>query len=206
MPKIEGVTAYPLVWPVGWQETPAADRRRSAYKVPPGRARDDLFESARLLGVREVVLSTNQRLGVNGQLYTRDREPDDPGAAVYWTDAKSKKPRVMACDRWKLVFENVRALGLAIDAMRALERSGASQVFERAFDSFGLLPAAVSAAPSWRVVLGFSPSFRVNRKAIEDAWKDRAKLRHPDVGGTAADMILLNDAKRQALEEIERGY
>src|SRR3546814_19053229 len=46
-----------------------------------------------------------------------------------------------ACDRWDTVRDNVRAIGKTIEAIRGIERWGASDMMERAFSAFEALPA-----------------------------------------------------------------
>lgn len=193
------VEAYPLQWPVGWPRTERYRVKNGAYTVPFIRARDDVFRSVRLLGGRDVVLSTNIPLRRDGIPLAGQRQPDDVGVAVYWTDPK-KKPRVIACDAWRKVDHNVRAVGLALEGLRSIDRAGASQILERAFTGFAALPAPMGG--DWRQVLGFAPGTRPMRGQIEDAYRARVHTAHPDTGGSHDLMVALNDARAAALREI----
>lgn len=165
-------------------------------------ARDELLHGLFLLGGREVIVSSNVPLRRDGYPAASYSEPRDPGVAVYWTTRKGE-PRVMACDHWRLVHHNVRAIGLAIEALRALERSGASQILDRAFAGFAALPAQAGpdGTPPWRDILGL-PDAAVTRAQIETAYRERLRTEHPDVGGTHESMVALNRARAQAYAEV----
>jgi hypothetical protein len=121
---------------------------------------------------------------------------------VWWHD-KQNRERVMACDQWRLVRENVRAIGLTIDALRMISRAGASDLLDRAFTGFAALPAHVKVQRPWRDVLGFEGENGVSRERIEHAYKVLARQRHPDTETGSHDaMVELNYAKEQALEEL----
>ena len=192
--------AYPLSWPVGWKRTPRFRRKPAPYKVGFGRARDDLIHSLELLRARDVVLSSHLRTRLDGYPLAKQREPDDPGVAVYWID-RDGRPRVMACDKWDRVKDNVRALGLAIEAFRMLERTGASEILDRAFTGFAALPAEARQR-TWREVLCLVDRHPVDREDVEIAYRTLARTRHPDRGGRPEEMVELNRARDQALREI----
>jgi len=153
-----------------------------------------------------IVISSNIPVRRDGLPYADSREPADPGIAVYWDERKAwnsakgayeLEPRVIACDAWKTTRENMRAIGLAIGALRMLERTGASEILDRAFTGFAALPAA-SSAPSWWGPLGLTSS-PASVEDVERAYRDRVKTAHPDVGGSHEAMVALNAARREAL-------
>jgi len=197
------VDAYPLAWPVGWERTASWQRKGAPYQVSFARARDELMRSIRLLGGTDVVISSNVPLRRDGLPYANVAEPRDAGVAVYWT--QKRKPRVMACDCWSKVRDNLRAIGLAIDGLRAVERSGASQILERAFTGFAALPADAGAVgvPHWRDVLEYGNS-PPTREAIDRHYRILAQDAHPDKGGSNERMVELNRAREQALREVPR--
>lgn len=175
-----------------------------------GRARDEVVNTLKKMRAAEFVISSNIALRRDGLPYVGSAEPDDVGVAVYWTERKwvdGKQivtPRVMACDRWRKVQENIRAIGLALEAMRALERSGASQVFERAYASFGMLPPAKRTKP-WREVLGIPLDVIVTPSHINSAWRELARIHHPDKsGGSTERMAEINRARDEALADPNR--
>jgi hypothetical protein len=195
--------AFPLRWPVGWARTHRDDRRESRYQVTFARARDELLRSVYQLGAedQDVVISSNIALRRDGRPYANQAEPTDPGIAVYWT--QDRQPRVMACDCWRTTRDNLRAVGLTIDALRAIDRSGATQLLERAFTGFAALPATTgdTCAPHWRDVLGLNGGPLTQRDVLA-AFKARLQFCHPDSGGSHDLMVELNRARDEALREL----
>lgn len=189
--------AYPLDWPVTWPRRAAAQRTSSAYKVTFVQARDALLVELRRMGAGRVVLSSNVRLGRGGLALGDYKEPTDPGVAVYWNDAK-KVRHVVACDVWRTVRENMRAVCLAIEALRALRRSGAGQVIDRAFDGLALPERAGTANdPPWWEVLRVSSTAQPDQ--IKSAYRELVRVHHPDRGGSDDDWNRLNRAYAAAL-------
>lgn len=203
-----GATEYPLSWPAGWPREKY--RKRSAFAPRTvHKAADAVFGELERLRVRgDVVISTN----VGG---VSRAQPSDPGVAVYFHVREPSRctnchggrcsacpfgPRVLACDRWDRVEDNLWAVKLHIEALRGLDRWGVGTL-ERIFSGYTALPE--SATPSdWRSVLGLKTLDRVDRVAIHAAFKARALIAHPDRGGSNAAMARLNAARDAALKEI----
>jgi hypothetical protein len=207
------IEAFPLAWPTGWARTPAHKRERSKYSVTIGRARDEALATVRAMGGRQPVITTNVQTRRDGLFYANAPEPQDPGVAIYWNDAKNR-PRVIACDAWRTLRDNMRAIGLTLEALRQLERTHCTQILERAYQGFAALPADTNAARpkrTWWDVLGLSVTrFRRNgptapdgilRDDIETAYRQLARERHPDAGGSNEQMAELNQARVEALKE-----
>ncbi len=215
----EVASGFPLSWPAGWARTPAFARKRSRYELDFARSRDAIARSLRLMGARDVTISSNVPLRRDGLPRSGTREPEDPGVAVYWLvrDASGQLTRrVMACDCWRTVRENFRALALALEGMRAMERSGAAQVLDRVSQSLALAASAITAGDAsnggardggaerdlhWRDVLGVRGQ-AISREQLEDAYRALVRQRHPDAGGSHEAMTALNRARDQAMKEI----
>lgn len=198
---IPGITAYPLQWPPDWPRT--RYRENARYQVDFARARDELIREVGLLGARDIVISSNLPLRRDGYPLAGTSEPIDPGVAVYWTTSKGE-PKVMACDRWRRVRENVRAVGLAIEGLRAIQRSGATQILDRAFLGFAALPAVAgqTVLRSWRELLGLPAVF--TRYELEHRFRELARNAHPDIaGGSHEAMSELNAARTAAIAHLE---
>jgi hypothetical protein len=204
------VSAHPLSWPDGWPRTPAGKRQDSKNRFKrPGRnqpywtfaeARDELGNELDRMGARNVVLSSNYELRLDGLPRGNQARPDDTGVAVYFTLKGVQK--VMACDMHVRAEENMRSIALALDAMRALERHGGGVMMERAFEGFTALPAP-GAKRNWREVLGFEPNAAVYEAAIDAKYRDLAKMHHPDrPGGSHDAMAELSRARDEALKAV----
>ncbi len=189
------IEAYPLCWPDGWPRKHRWQRSRSRYEVDFAKARDHLVHELALAGGRHVVIWTNVPLRRDGLPLAGMRQPEDPGVAVYWDDRKGRA-MVLACDVWETVRENLRAVGLAVEAIRSLERTGSSEVLERAFSGYARLPAG---SDHWSV-LGLPKGS--GKAALTARLRELAHAHHPDRGGDPAVMASINAAYGRALEEV----
>lgn len=193
---------YPLEWPLGKGRTRV--RTSSRFKALAfGRARDDLFKELKNFSARDIVLSTNIPLRLDGLPFSNWRQPDDPGVVVYFSLAGEswKAPRryyAIACDGYRKVEENMRALVHTIDAMRTIERHGSSQLLEQAMSGFAALPPPPD-AEAWWSVLGFTSKPTLDQ--AKTRWRSLIQIHHPDRGGTETQMKRLNDAMQRAESE-----
>lgn len=184
------VQAYPLSWPLGWPRNHAP--RSGPFKVTLTEARDHLLDELRLLGARNVVISSNAELLNDGRIAARQRRIEDTGVAVYFTLAG--EGRCIPCDRWIDLADNVRAIGLTVQALRGLDRWGAKEIVAAAFQGFAALPEGDSAA--WWRVLDVKPD--ASEVEIEAAYRRLAKVHHPDAGGNAERFREIAEAYRAA--------
>lgn len=187
--------AFPLSWPDGWKRV--ARRTRSRFEVSGfGRARDFLLAEIRRMGGTGVILSTNIPLRLDGLPYANSREPNDPGVAVYFR--YGKRDMCFACDAYVTVRENAYAVAKTIEALRGIERWGASDMMERAFRGFAALAATSESAEDWTTVLQCSADATVD--TINVQYRARARAAHPDVAGGSHEMMArLNQARESAL-------
>jgi len=180
---------YPLTWPAGWPRAPRPDRSR--FDVSLVAARDGLISQIKLMGGTHIVLSTNLRVRNDGLPLAKQAQPNDKGVAVYFL--RRGRQMVFACDRWDKIEDNIRAIEKTIEAMRGIERWGASEMMERAFQAFEALPAPKSC---WDV-LGVRPG--ASAADVNAAYRAKARGAHPDSGGSEAAMSELNRARDEAL-------
>jgi hypothetical protein len=130
------------------------------------------------------VLSSNATL--------TDIRPADPGVVAYvmW----NKQQIAIPCDRWATIEQNVQAIALTVEAMRAMERHGAKHMIKAMFQGFVALPAP----DDWRDTLG-------NPKTLADAetaYRNRMRKAHPDNGGSHDEASKLNKAIEIARKEL----
>jgi hypothetical protein len=194
MRQIRTVESFPLYWPEGYART--ARPLRSSFK--PGtiaRARSFLRDEVRRIGGIDLVISTNIRTRADGDIYSSAREPDDAGVAVYFT--LKGDHMALACDHWRMVWENTWAIAKTIDAMRGIDRWRVSELLARLFKGFLALPASID--DPWHVVLQVAPDASV--ATIRAAYRARTMEAHPDRGGSQAAMARINNAWDRALKE-----
>lgn len=153
------------------------------------------------VGDWSIVISTNVQLRRDGLPYSNQREPSDTGVAVYWEN-KHKKRLVLACDKYDTVGDNLYAIGMTIEATRAIERWG-SVTAEQAFEGYARLPEKTG--PSCWEILGLDPHSwwtKQNERSILTAYRRRAQTWHPDRGGSPEKFDSLVRAKDIALQLI----
>jgi hypothetical protein len=211
---------YPLSWPAGWRRTviraearfarethsivDGVRRRTGRRELSVSESHDRVLRELRAMGVYDSVISTNLKLTSFGTPRSKQSEPKDPGAAVYWE--KGGKPQCMAIDQYDRVADNLAAIAASLEALRAIERHGGAQIMERAFLGFAALPASVS--KPWREVFGLQKTFIVplgehGRAVIEDLFRSLAKTRHPDRGGDQVLFQEIVEAREAAVRELQ---
>jgi len=207
------IPAYPLQWPTGWKRTSPAYRTRARfvkkerkYSSTPGvnsswlqskeisiadgveRVRAELSR----MGILDddLVISSNLELRLDGLPRSSQREPADPGIAVYWRDAG--ETRCMAIDRYDRVADNLAAVAATLEAMRAIERHGGAEILNRAFTGFAALPGPGS-SEHWADVL--------DRVDPEGSYRRLRSQHHPDRGGSADEFLRVQRAYEQWQQE-----
>lgn len=197
-------TSYPLSWPIGQPRQPKP--RKSRFACSLAAARDHLLAQVRATGGSQVIISSNAKARNDGLPYSKQGVITDAGVAVYFS--RSGQPVCIACDQWETIAENIRAVGLAIEAMRSLERWGVSQVIERVFSGFTALPAGDPFSQvnfsqfrpepdDWWTVLEVEPT--ANEGTIRAQYRKLLKVRHPDAGGSNEKFIELMTAYERAM-------
>lgn len=222
------IEAYPLTWPTGWKRTPSHlrkrahfNRREAVYRtneqgqqypawnrscdLTVAQSIDRLLSELQRMGIGrgDVIVSTNVPVRNDGLPYSNRREPDDPGAAVYWKAGKAT--RCMAIDRYDRVADNLAALAATLDAMRSIERHGGAEILDRAFTGFAALPAAGQSSKPWREVLGITADDArgLTSDLIDAAFRELVHIHHPDKGGDPEKFRQLVEAREQAKRELQ---
>jgi hypothetical protein len=103
-----------------------------------------------------------------------------------------------ACDAYVTVRENAWAIAKTIEALRGIERWGASDMMERAFRGFTALPASVpTPSEDWWDALECRRDASID--TINSQYRVRTRTAHPDAGGSHDAMSRLNAARESAL-------
>ena len=205
---------FPLTWPAGWKRTPSHQRQVSKFgkrrtrenaaystleDLTIGEALDRLTAELQRLGARAVLISSNLRTRLDGLPYSNQPAPDDPGVAVYFR--LNKQDRCLACDRYRRVAGNIAAIAAHVEALRAIDRYGVGTL-DQAFAGYTALPH--SPAFDWRLEFGLSPQQPVTLEDVETIFRNLARVRHPDAGGTVDGMTRLTQARDAARKELTR--
>ena len=181
------IEAFPLQWPQGWKRTPFGHLKSGQFKATFETSRRGIIQEIKLLGGVDPVISTNQPLRTDGYPFASKRIIRDPGVAVYFK--YKNKPMVFACDNYIHMEHNLRAIELTINALRGINRWGASDMLERAFTGFTALP---SGKKDWWEVLSVREDASENE--IKAAYRALATKNHPDQGGSHDEMAKINEA------------
>lgn len=207
------IPAYPLQWPDGWKRTEPARRARAKFgkasrtdyagnwspsrKITISEGVSRIRAELSRMGIHDddLVISTDLKLRLDGLPRSDQREPEDPGAAVYWTDRydKTVAPRCMAIDRYDRIADNLAAIAATLEAMRAIERHGGAEILNRAFTGFAALEHQ---GEDWWDVLRVTRD--APRAAIEAAYKRARSEAHPDRGGDSEQFQRVQRAYEQA--------
>lgn len=188
------VEAYPLVWPVGYPRTRHPQSAR--FDTTFAKSRDAIISEVRRFGGRDCVISSNIPTKRDGNPYANFSRPVDCGIAVYFNYEGEQV--VFACDKWITAEDNLQAIRKAIEAFRGLERWGVSDLLKRAFTGFKAIPET-SSANTWWNVLGVTE--KASAEEIKRAYRDLAKVSHPDNGGNASLFSAVNEAYQQGLKQ-----
>lgn len=189
------IPAYPLTWPAGWKRTDYFDRKHAKFGrvsrngygregLSIAQATNRVCEELRRMGVDDIVISTNLQLRLDGLPRSSQRDPDDPGVAVYWRD-RHGETRCMAIDLYLRIADNLAAVAATLDAMRSIERHGGAEILNRAFTGFTALPAP-GGNEHWRDVL--------DPDDPEGSYRRLRGQHHPDRGGDADEFRAVQHA------------
>ncbi|WP_224096551.1 DnaJ domain-containing protein [Pseudoxanthomonas sp. X-1] len=190
------VDAFPLQWPAGWKRTPANRRERGSFDTAFAKARDGLMAEIGRMGGRLPVLSSNMVLRRDGLPYAQQPRIEDPGIAVYF--GYKGQQMCFACDRYATVEANTQAIRKTIEALRGIERWGASDMMERAFTGFAQLAAPADVRTWWQVLDVFPEASASDIRAQYQRLRAR---HHPDRGGKPEDFRAVQTAYEQAVKE-----
>lgn len=195
------------VWPE--KATPSHARRRAPFKAPWRGTIQLLERELRMLRAKNVIIQIDvpeAHLRLDG--YPRaDARPRSPGVILAF-DSKYG-PLRYPCDTFVTWQENLRAIALALEALRKVDRYGVTRRAEqytgwRALPAQGAATMTATAAAEYVALHGAhanggSVTVRTvleSREVMESAWRAASKKLHPDVGGSHEAMSRLTTAKR----------
>jgi hypothetical protein len=180
---------------------PSHERKRSQFKAPWNRTLSLLEKELMNLGASEVILEGGwkaDQIRVDGSPYVR-ATTSHPAVILRFRDAENR-PLAFPCDRFDVWEDNVRAIALSLEALRAVDRFGVTKHSEQ-YTGFKAIEAPKQwtvddAAAFLSIKAGASPV-----AIIEDVSQYRSGYRvaaislHPDRGGNPHEWKLLGDAK-----------
>ncbi|MGE0383468.1 MAG: J domain-containing protein [Gammaproteobacteria bacterium] len=210
---MSNIQAWPLQWPTGRPRTPARQPARFSKQerrynggsswttrtdLSIGEAKRRIYAELERFGASQCVISSNLMLNLDGSPRSGQREPDDPGVAVYFT--LKGVQHVMACDKWNRAADNMAAIAKHIDSIRGQLRWGVVDARE-AFRGFAALPDP-AAFDDWRTVLGFDADTTPTMEQVDAHYRRLAMMHHPDRGGSTSQFQRINHARDRARDAL----
>ena len=211
---MSAITRNPLCWPDNVART-APHNRGTPHFAERSIASAASFVRAeinRLNGRRwdyqdeSVIVSSNLELRLDGLPRSNQNEPVDTGAAVYFelrfarNGKWHERPCVLTCDKWRKVSDNLHAIAKDIEAQRARQRWGCTNI-EQAFRGYLAIPEKCGGLSWWELL---NVPSTAGEQVIRDRFKALAKIAHPDVGGNRDEWDRLQSAYDQALAGFRR--
>lgn len=146
-----------------------------------------------------------ERWGIRQFIVSRDNQriyAGDPAATVWWI-SRLGELRVLACDKYAKLADNLHAIRLTLEAMRALERWGAYTAEQAAEGARLALPPPEGAAPNWRKLLGHVSGLPNDKQLVLVEHTYRSMSR--EAAGDEATQRELNLAIEAARKELKGG-
>ena len=194
-------TGGEIDWPDFAERTdPRSRERTSKFSVTLASALSDIeSELEDRLEVTDYRISTAApHRKRDGRPYA-DANPDDPGVVVRWS--KDGEQYCVAADHYTDLRDNARAIGLYIEEKRKMgnrpvhtgQDEFATARLPPGDDEEAAVVVAGGAQRPPHEVLGVAPD--APEPVVKGAYRELLKERHPDHGGSAAELRELNDAK-----------
>lgn len=177
---------FPLQWPQGWERTLNPDSSRFKPKTIKESTDFVLSEIERLCKDElspNPIISSDLKLKKDGLPYSSQRTEDNGVAVYFMLDGEQ---RVIACDAFSSIADNLWSVGKTVEAMRGIERWGCSEILKRTFSGFKALPSGheLPGERKWFDVLECD-EFESNPDIVKRAWHKMATQFHPDMGDSA---------------------
>ncbi len=188
------VPRHPLLWPPEKARMPGSKRQAKRWSTSMGTAIEDLRAECQASRIADWAISTGVAPGT--------RTFVDPGAAM-WFMQRVGTGWAMSCyasDTFRQPAENVKAIAMTINRLRLVADYGVYSM-EQAMRgaAYEALPSPEPPPRPWWEVMGLAQE--VDRAVVDAVYRALAKKRHPDAGGSQAEMQELlrayDEAKRQ---------
>ncbi len=192
--------SLPAVWPTG-QRTPVDERRPGPFKASYASTLELLeVELRHLAAVEPIVIEAGfqpQEIRLDG-LPRAGARPLDPGVIVSFESRYG--PLRYGCDTFWRHDQNLRAVALALEALRKVDRYGVTKRGEQ-YQGWAALPPSGAGAMSAAEAEAFirhhgADGFDLVGQPLAVLYRRAAKRLHPDAGGDPAEWAKLDRARR----------
>lgn len=188
-------------WP--GKETPSYHRKRAAFRIGYADRLNCLDHELAKLNAKDIIIQAQfepKEIRQDGWPRSSARPK---GPAIIVSFKGSKGPLSFPCDRYTSWEDNLYAIALSLEALRAVDRHGVTQNAEQ---YKGWQQIAAPAATSFSTALEASAWIArkasvvdgrpLSGEALTFAYWTVAKTLHPDTGGDAMEFQKLQDAMK----------
>lgn len=184
-----------------WPQPETRSRKVSQFRALWSETLDLLARELRMLNARNVVLqafASERDIRIDGQLRS-DGRPFKPGVILSFETKDG--PISMPCDTYTHWQDNVRAIALSLEALRAVNRYGVAKVGEQ-YRGWKALPPApansdfssIDDAVAWLSECDGGNRFFVSEEQLRFVFRRLSARFHPDRGGNPANWLKLQSA------------
>lgn len=183
-----------------WPGQQTKSRKPSQFSAPWSKTLDLLERELGMLNARNIVIQAAVAFDDirNDGMLRASARPSWPGVILAF-DSKHG-PLSYPCDQFSDWQSNVRAIALALEALRAVDRYGVTKRAEQ-YQGWAKLPGPtheLAMTPQQAVtVLGKAACDQtpISRETLEDVYRRACAATHPDVGGDAVAFKQVQAAK-----------
>lgn len=192
-----------------WPGAPTRNRKRNRFRASYSDTLKVLDLELRMLRASQIVLQvalSEEDIRLDGKPRAGSR-PSHPGVILAF---KSKYgPLSYPCDTFASWEENLRAIALALTALRTVDRYGVTRRAEQYRGWSQLPPPLVTEPPmdnaaAYTVFAQYVNGDDLNKNTLADIYRRAVKATHPDTGGDAAAFSRVQRAK-EVLEKLFSG-
>ena len=186
-------------WPAELDRTPVAERKRTQkFDSTIGSTTSAIASEMDRMGIddwRASTASGGAHVKSNG-LPKASANPEDPSFVLRWTD--DGEQFAVACDAYDRLEDNAREVYLWVNETRMRDQRAVT-TGQAGFAAAALpgpdddIVVAGAAETPAHEVLGVAPD--ASDAEVERAFREQAKERHADVGGSNEEMVKLQQAR-----------
>lgn len=191
---------------------PASRRQSTRFSASWKETENLLLDEVDRLKGRDLVIEVDVReqdLRLDGTLRANAREAATPGVVVAF-DTAQHGPMLYRCDTFVAPYgfqgpdwqHNVRAIALTLQALRAVDRYGATETGQQ-YTGFKALPGPGEGVPmptptrmTSTVAAELLRSYGQIGDSLASAYRAAVRRTHPDIGGNRDDFDRVREAAR----------
>lgn len=189
-------------------ETPSWNRQRSKFKTGYSSVLNLLEREISFLGARDYTLEIDVRpmdLRLDGGLRANAR-PQGPRVVVSFKSRHG--PMRWPCDTFQSYVDNLYAIALTLEKLRAIDRYGVTMKGEqyRGFTAIAATSSLTTRVEAAWTILQRESEMQVvlprDRAGLNVLYTAAAKRAHPDAGGTDERMAAVNRSRDTILSDL----